>query len=332
MSSVDVNLAGLVDPPTARIVERLRGEFPLVERPFAVVAAELGLAEEALIERLRRLLGDGTVLRFGPLFCIQRAGGQALSAALSVPEERFDEVAGRILAVREVAHLYRRTHHYNLWLLAAAASSADAAAALDRIERDSALAMLRLPVLREYAGGALGRSRSRAAARAAAAGLDTFDRELVAAAQSGLPLVARPYEALAAMLGTDGATVRARLRDWLASGLVRRIGAVPNELHLGLAASPMSAWDVADEAVGACGELLVGLPFVAHASLRPRALPAWPYNLLVMLKAGPRAQMRSQHEAIAAQFAAVPGAEGARAALVEVSAILKKTGLRIRES
>ncbi len=153
--------------------------------------------------------------------------------------------------------------------------------------------------------------------------------------QSGLPLVARPYEALAAMLGTDGATVCARLGAWRASGVVRRIGAVPNELHLGLAASPMSAWDVADEAVDACGEALAALPFIAHASLRPRALPAWPYNLVVMLKAAPRAEVLRQHEALGAQFAAIPGAAGAggpAGALVEVTAVLKKTGLRIRES
>lgn len=326
----DVNGAALVDPPTARIVERLRGEFPLVERPFAAVAAELGLTEEALIERLRRMLANGTVLRFGPLFCIQRAGGQALSAALSVPEQRFDEVAGRILAVGEVAHLYRRAHPFNLWLLAATASAAEAEATLDRIERDAGLPLLRQPLLREYGGSAVRRSRSCAAVQAAA-GLDTFDRELVAAVQSGLPLVAKPYEALAAMLGTDGAAVCARLRDWLGSGLVRRIGAVPNDQHLGFAASPMSAWDVADEAVDACGAALADMPFVAHASLRPRALPAWPYNFVVMLKAARRADVLRQHEAIGAQIRA-GGARDASGALIEVTAVLKKTGLRIRES
>ncbi|MFO1286634.1 MAG: hypothetical protein U1F49_08900 [Rubrivivax sp.] len=329
--SSDVNGPGLVDPPTARIVERLRGEFPLVERPFAAVATELGLTEEALIERVRRMLANGTVLRFGPLFCIQRAGGQALSAALSVPEQRFDEVTSRILAAGEVAHLYRRAHPFNLWLLAATASAAEAEATLDRIERDTGLALLRLPLLRESGGSAVRRSRSGAAVQAAAAGLDTFDRELVAAVQSGLPLVAKPYEALAAMLGTDGRAVCARLRDWLASGLVRRIGAVPNDQHLGFAASPMSAWNVADEAVDACGAALADLPFVAHASLRPRALPGWPYNFVVMLKAAPRADVLCQHEAIGAQFEA-GGARSASGALIEVTAVLKKTGLRIRES
>ena len=41
--------------------------------------------------------------------------------------------------------------------------------------------------------------------------LTDFDRELIAATQSGLPLVARPYEAVGAMLGVSGEQVRERL-------------------------------------------------------------------------------------------------------------------------
>ena len=43
--------------------------------------------------------------------------------------------------------------------------------------------------------------------------LDAFDRALIAATQGGLPLVARPYEAVGAMLGASGEQVRARLHD-----------------------------------------------------------------------------------------------------------------------
>ena len=39
--------------------------------------------------------------------------------------------------------------------------------------------------------------------------LTEFDRELIAATQSGLPLVARPYEAVGAMLTACGSPLRA---------------------------------------------------------------------------------------------------------------------------
>lgn len=53
-----------------------------------------------------------------------------------------------------------------------------------------------------------------------------FDRDLVTATFSGLPLLARPFEALGAMLGASGAAVRARLAAMLEDGTIRRIGVV----------------------------------------------------------------------------------------------------------
>ncbi|HQY09639.1 MAG TPA: Lrp/AsnC family transcriptional regulator, partial [Burkholderiaceae bacterium] len=58
-------------------------------------------------------------------------------------------------------------------------------------------------------------------------GLSEFDRALIAATQGGLPLVARPYEAVGALLGVSGEAVQEHLERMLDQGLIRRIGAVP---------------------------------------------------------------------------------------------------------
>ena len=58
--------------------------------------------------------------------------------------------------------------------------------------------------------------------------LNAFDRRLIAATQAGLPLVAEPYRAIARSLGVEESTVRTRLGQLLASGAIRRIGAIPN--------------------------------------------------------------------------------------------------------
>lgn len=139
-----------VDAIDARLIDRLHGGFPLDERPFASVAAELGLDEEALIERLRHLLARGVLTRFGPLFQIERAGGRFMLAALRVPEERFDEVAARVNALPEVAHNYRREHAFNMWFVLAAESPQAVDAAIERIERETGLPVLALPKEREY--------------------------------------------------------------------------------------------------------------------------------------------------------------------------------------
>ena len=103
----------------ARLVDHLHGGFPLVDRPFAAVGATLGLSEDEVIERLRRLLAQGVLTRFGPLFQIERAGGRFVLAAIAVPEARFADVAALVNGWPEVAHNYRREHALNMWFVVA---------------------------------------------------------------------------------------------------------------------------------------------------------------------------------------------------------------------
>lgn len=159
--------------------------------------------------------------------------------------------------------------------------------------------------------------------------LTDFDRALIAATQGGLPLVARPYEAVGAMLGVSGEQVRQRLSSMLESGLIRRIGAVPNHYRLGYTANGMSVWDIDADVIDAVGERVGGLDFVTHCYRRPRHLPDWPYNLFAMVHAASREAALERVDEIAARIAAeFPGACRGRDVLFS-SGILKKTGLRI---
>lgn len=157
--------------------------------------------------------------------------------------------------------------------------------------------------------------------------LSEFDRCLIAATQSGLPLVPRPYEAVGAMLGVSGEAVRARLAQMLKSGLIRRIGAVPNHYRLGYSANGMTVWDVDDAQVDALGERVGALPFVTHCYRRPRELPEWPFNLYAMLHGRSRDEVEHQRAAVRALL----GAASRRDEVLYSSAILKKAGLRLGE-
>ena len=155
--------------------------------------------------------------------------------------------------------------------------------------------------------------------------LDDFDRALIAATQGGLPIVARPYEAVGAMLGASGEQVRERLAQLLDDGLIRRIGAVPNHYRLGFVANGMSVWDVADAQVDALCAAVGALPFVSHCYRRPRHAPDWPYNLFAMLHGRSREAVHAQARAIAELLGPACRAHD----ILFSSAVLKKTGLRL---
>ncbi len=156
--------------------------------------------------------------------------------------------------------------------------------------------------------------------------LDAFDRALIAAVQSGLPLVARPYEAVGAMLGGDGERVRTRLAAMLQEGLVRRIGAVPNHYRLGFTANGMSVWDVADDQVDALARQVAQLTGVSHCYRRTRRLPEWPYNLFAMLHGRSRDEVQRQADVVAALLGPACRAHD----ILYSTEILKKTGLRLK--
>lgn len=154
--------------------------------------------------------------------------------------------------------------------------------------------------------------------------LDPVDRQLIAATQSGLPLVPQPYEAVGAMVGISAQEVRSRLEAMLARGLIRRIGAVANHYRLGYTANGMTVWDVDDAQVDALGQRIGRLPGVTHCYRRTRA-PGWPYNLFVMLHGRSREEVERQAAAVAALLG-----EACRAYEILYSTqVLKKTGLRL---
>ena len=154
---------------------------------------------------------------------------------------------------------------------------------------------------------------------------DAIDRAIIVATQGGLPLLPRPYHAVAATVGVAPEEVMRRLQAMLESGIIRRIGAVPNHYAIGWTANGMTVWDVADDAVDGLGERVGGLAFVTHCYRRPRALPEWPYNLFAMVHGSSRDEVRDKAAAIADLLgAACHGSD-----ILFSTRILKKTGLRI---
>lgn len=139
-----------MDELDRRLINSLQGGFPLSERPFAEAAARLGCEEAALIERVRRLLQEGTLTRFGPLFDAAALGGAFTLCAMQVPQAQFERVAQIVNAFPEVAHNYQREHALNMWFVLAAEKPEGIPAAIRRIEAATGLRVLDFPKLDEY--------------------------------------------------------------------------------------------------------------------------------------------------------------------------------------
>lgn len=155
--------------------------------------------------------------------------------------------------------------------------------------------------------------------------IDELDRRIIVATQEGLPMVPRPYHAVAEALGVAPEQVMARLTRMLETGIVRRLGAIPNHYRIGYRANGMSVWDVDDALMAEFGPKVGALEFVSHCYHRPRRPPVWPYNLFAMVHGRERGEVEDKVTAIADLLG-----QAARAHEVLYSTrILKKTGLRL---
>jgi DNA-binding Lrp family transcriptional regulator len=140
----------MIDALDRRIIDALQGGFALTERPYADAAAALGIEEAELLARLERLLAEGVLSRFGPLYNAERLGGAVTLAAMAVPQERFEEVAALVNAYPEVAHNYERDDALNMWFVVAAERPGRVAEVLEEIARETGLQVLDLPKRTEF--------------------------------------------------------------------------------------------------------------------------------------------------------------------------------------
>ena len=155
--------------------------------------------------------------------------------------------------------------------------------------------------------------------------IDETDRRIIVATQEGLAFAPRPYHVLAEELGLEPAEVIRRMKRMLESGVIRRIGAVPNHYALGYRGNGMSVWDLPDGKIDELGRKVGALDFVSHCYRRPRRLPGWPYNLFAMVHGRDRGEVEEKVREIAALL----GPDDRGHEVLYSTRILKKTGLRL---
>ena len=138
-----------LDGVDAALIDGFQSGFPVEERPFWAVGEALGVSETEALARVERLRDRGVFRRFGAVLNPPVIGSSTL-AAVSAPEDRFEEVAEVINGYRQVNHNYRRDHEWNVWFVVTAGTREKRDAILDEIETRTGLSVLRLPMLTDY--------------------------------------------------------------------------------------------------------------------------------------------------------------------------------------
>jgi len=132
-----------------RILNDFQRDFPLEPRPYERMAGNLGITEEELLEILGDLKKRNVVSRIGPVVKPQSIGASTL-AAMFVPKKRLSKVAEIVSGFDAVNHNYEREHRLNLWFVVTAADGAGVQAVLEKIEEQTGLTVISLPLLTSF--------------------------------------------------------------------------------------------------------------------------------------------------------------------------------------
>lgn len=280
------------NPTELALIDRWQHGFPLVEKPFEVVGRLAALDESETIGIFRRMRENDVISRVGAVVKPNTVGASTL-AAMQVPPERLEQVAGLVSREPLVTHNYEREHAFNLWFVVAGASAEAIAATNRRISDQTGLDVVELPMLEAYhlgLGFSLGTAppQRRESADHADYRPDPRDKAILAAIEDGLPLIERPYRAVADRLDLGQSDVIDRLEHMMASGIVTRFGCVVRHEKLGYRSNAMAVWDVPDDRLEDVVESFARHPKVTLCYRRPRHMPAWPYNIFCMVHARSR--------------------------------------------
>lgn len=307
----------MISSLSANLLNDYQHAFPLVSAPFGNLARDLNSDANTVLDEFRAFKKNGVISRIGPVFRPNTVGVSTL-AAISAPPEKTEQLAEVINRFSQVNHNYEREHEINLWFVLTAADQAELDTTIAQIEKQTGCSVLILPLLKEYhidLGFNLQhldqsqRFRSQALLskleRENPISPEELDsaRELIAIIQEGLPLVERPYQALAEKLGQSEAQVLAQLKSLIRSGAIKRFGVIVRHREVGYHANAMVVWDVPDKQIDALGESLGGENCVTLCYQRPRVLPRWPYNLFCMIHGQQREDVLACIERIRNKFA-----------------------------
>lgn len=129
----------------------LQKGIPFDSRPYFAIGQTVGLTEQEVIERIKRMKEEQIIRRMSGFFNSRNLGYTSVLCAVSVAEKNIAQAAELINSYAGVTHNYVRDHQYNLWFTLIAAGETARENILDEIESSPYVdKMLRLYTNRRF--------------------------------------------------------------------------------------------------------------------------------------------------------------------------------------
>jgi len=132
--------------------------------------------------------------------------------------------------------------------------------------------------------------------------MEKKDILLIKELQEGIKLEKRPFLRIAKVVGCSESDVIAKIKAWLTSGTIRRVGVSVKPEASGYICNALAAWQVPEEQIEEVGNGIAEMPEVSHCYERETPKD-WPYNLFTMIHAKTQQELDSIISTIKKKFA-----------------------------
>lgn len=283
-----------MDEVDRQLCNLLQNGVPLVEKPWDLYGAELGLSGEEVMARIRRLKAD-VIRQISAIFDSRSLGYKSTLVAMRFPPDDIDRGAAIINKHPGVSHNYRRNHAFNLWFTLTIHNTQDLAEEVNKLgEAAGALQTILLPTIKLYKIGVKldvtgEKDVTRQEEGPVVSGIKTAQEitprevEAVRVLQRDLPIEERPFRVWEQKFGITQEALFAHAHSFLERGIMRRFSAVLRHRNAGFSANAMGVWIVPEDRLNEVGEIIAGFAACSHCYQRPTYPPEWPYNLFSMV-------------------------------------------------
>jgi DNA-binding Lrp family transcriptional regulator len=297
--------ADALDDLDRELLNAVQWDFPLEERPFAVIAERLGVDEPTVRERIAKVKESGVLRQLSAIFDTRALGYSSALIAAKVDPDHIDDAAAVISKHPGVSHNYKRNHDYNLWYTVAVPPGDSLDEHIEVLHRESGSLVTRtLPTIKLYKIGVkldmtgqtaadakvevLEHERPERKAEMPAPVLSDLELATIRVVQHDLANVERPFAVYAEKISADlkrtvtEAEVLDVLRSLKERKLMRRFAAVMNHRSAGFKANAMGVWAVPESRLDEIGPQMAAFAAVSHCYRRP-TYDDWPYSVFTMV-------------------------------------------------
>ncbi|MFA6137008.1 MAG: Lrp/AsnC family transcriptional regulator [Sulfurimonas sp.] len=274
------------------ILSRIQKQFPLVARPFKVIADELNMSEDEVISILQDEKKNGIIRQTSAIFDTKRLGYNSSLVAFKIPHDKIDDAVKIINSHPGISHNYERNHDFNIWFTVAVGP--DSTLGLDKTvaiiaKLTEAQDYIMLPTLKLFkisvkldtTGNDEKKERVKRVVHTEME-LSALHHEVIQRIQYDIEIVAEPFKKIVEELGIDYNRLFEILQQLQEAGIMRRFASILNHRKAGFSANAMVVWDVNEEQGNEIGERAAAFSAVSHCYLRPK-YPNWQYNLFTMV-------------------------------------------------